>query len=250
MFKAPRTRWTAAAAHLALSILLIGTIALVAFQQLFPAGLHHAAKLDKLLGIMLGVDIVAGPLLTLILYRVGKRGLKFDLAVIAILQLAFLAYGLSTLWRSRPLFLVGSQQAFALIFANEVPADAVSQAKTKPWPRFHGSGPWLVGVDLSSDVAKDEFLFAYLGGDVGPLRDPELFVPYSKLRSQISRDARALTDDVPTKGLDRTSAKSMALMSARSRTAVILLDARTGIPFQVVETAATRIGPEEQNGTK
>ena len=35
-------------------------------------------------------------------------------------QLAFLSYGLNTLWKSRPLFLVGSQQAFALLFANEV----------------------------------------------------------------------------------------------------------------------------------
>ena len=244
MFKAPRTRWAAAAAHLALSTLLIGTIALVAFQQLFPAGLHHAAKLDKLLGIMLGVDIVAGPLLTLILYRVGKRGLKFDLAVIAVLQLAFLSYGLSTLWRSRPLFLVGSQQAFALIFANELPDDAAANAKAKGWPRFHGSGPWLVGVDLSSPVAKDEFLFAYLDGDAGPLRDPDLFVPYADLRSQIAGSARALTDDVPTRGLDRASAKSMALMSARSRTAAILLDAGTGMPFRVVETVATGNAPQ------
>ena len=235
MFHAPRTRWTAAAAHLALSILLIGTIALVAFQQMFPAGLHHAAKLDKLLGIMLGVDIVAGPLLTLILYRVGKRGLKFDLAVIAVLQLAFLAYGLSTMWRSRPLFLVGSQQAFALIFANEVSDDAIAQAKAKKWPRFHGSGPWLVAVDLSSNAARDEFLFAYLEGDVGPLRDPDLFVPYAGLRGEIIKNARLLADDVPTSGIDRTSVRSVALMSERSRSVVMLLDAKSGMPLQVVE---------------
>ena len=241
---APKTRWGASLAHLLLSILVIGSIALFAFVQWYPAGLHLAAKLDKLLGIMLGVDIVAGPLLTLILYRVGKRGLRFDLAMIAVLQLAFLSYGLNTLWQSRPLFLVGSQQAFALIFANEVPDSAAEQARAKHWPRFKGSGPWLVGVDLSSPVARDEFLFAYLGGDVGPLRDPDLFVPYAKLGKQIAREARTLADDVPTRGLDRTSFRSMALMSARSRTAVILLDAGTGMPSRVVDTVVTGKSPQ------
>src|SRR5688500_14954122 len=106
--RTPSTRWSAAATHFVLSGLVIGTIALAAFVNLFPAGLHHAAKLDRLLGTMLIVDIVAGPLLTLILYRPGKPGLRFDLAMIGLLQILFLAYGLSTLWRSRPLFLVGS----------------------------------------------------------------------------------------------------------------------------------------------
>lgn len=236
----PKTRWGASFAHLAASILVIGSIALLAFLQWFPAGLHLAAKLDKLLGIMLGVDIVAGPLLTLILYRPGKRGLKFDLAVIAALQLAFLGYGLNTLWRSRPLFLVGSQQAFALIFANEVPDDAANRAKANRWPRFHGSGPWLVGVDLSGDVAREEFLFAYLGGDVGPLRDPDLFVAYDGLRQQILEKARPLADGVPAPGLERASVKSLALMSARSRSNAMLLDARSGMPMRVVEIPAAR----------
>jgi len=244
MFHTPRSRWTAAAIHLVLSILLIGTIALVAFKQMYPAGLHHAAKLDKLMGIMLGVDIVAGPLLTLILYRVGKRGLKLDLAVIAILQLAFLSYGLSTLWKSRPLFLVGSQQAFALLFANEVGDAAIDKAQEERWPRFHGTGPWLVGVDLSSEVAKEEFLFSYLGGDPGPLRDEDLFVPYSKLQTEIAEKAKSIGDDIPQTGLDPAEIRSMALMSARSNRSVVLLDRTTGMPIHVVETVPAKPLPK------
>jgi hypothetical protein len=244
MFHTPRSRWTAAAVHLALSILLIGTIALLAFKQMYPAGLHHAAKLDKLMGIMLGVDIVAGPLLTLILYRVGKRGLKLDLAVIAILQLAFLSYGLNTLWKSRPLFLVGSQQAFALLFANEVGDATPAKAKKEHWPRFHGTGPWLVGVDLSSEVAKDEFLFSYLGGDAGPMRDEDLFVPYGSLKAQIAKAAKPLAANVPVAAGERDSLRSMMLMSARSKTSVVVVDARSGMPVRVVETVTTTLPPK------
>lgn len=237
----PKTRWGASLAHLLLSILIIGSIATFAFVQWFPAGLHLAAKLDRLLGIMLGVDIVAGPLLTLIVYRSGKDGLKFDLAVIAALQLGFLCYGLSTMWRSRPLFLVGSQQSFALIFANEVADDAVSRVKGKRWSRFHGSGPWLVAVDLSSDVAKDEFLFSYIVGDAGPLRDPDLFIPYANLRNQIIESARPLAADVPVNAVDPASVRTMALMSTRSRTTVMLLDAGTGEPLRAVRTKSAKL---------
>jgi hypothetical protein len=244
MFKSPPTRWSAAAIHLLLSVLLIGTIALAAFTQWFPAGLHHAAKLDKLLGIMLAVDIVAGPLLTLILYRRGKRGLKLDLAVIALLQLGFLAYGLGTLWKSRPLFLVGSSQAFALLFANEVPDDAASTARAAGWRRFHGSGPWLVGVDLSSPVAREEFLFSYLGGSPGPLADADLFRPYGDVSADIASKARVLASDVPAPAAERDSLRSMPLMSTRSKTTVMLVDAQTGAPVRAVALLpATEVPP-------
>ena len=235
------TRWSAAVAHLVLSGLVIGTVALAATVNWFPAGLHHAAKLDRLLGIMLAVDIVAGPLLTLIVYRRGKPGLRFDLAVIGLLQVLFLAYGLSTLWRSRPLFLVGSSQAFALVFANEVSADAEAKARAHHWPRFEGSGPWLVGVDLSSPAARDEFLFAYMAGDAGPLRATSLFVPFPVVGRSIAERARALGPEVPAPGMDRDTVRSMALMSSRTRNAVVLVDAATGMPLRIVELKKPRI---------
>ena len=43
--------------------------------------------------LMIGVDVVIGPLLTLIVFDPKKKHLKFDLVVIAALQLAALAYG-------------------------------------------------------------------------------------------------------------------------------------------------------------
>ncbi len=44
--------------------------------------------------LLLLIDVVLGPLLTLIVYKKGKRTLVMDLAVIAALQLAALTYGL------------------------------------------------------------------------------------------------------------------------------------------------------------
>ena len=231
--------------HLVLSLLIIGSVALYAFLQWYPAGLHHAAKLDRLMGIMLGVDIVAGPILTLILYRRGKRGLKVDLATIAVLQSAFLAYGLSTLWQSRPLFLVGSQQAFALIFAPEVPTDAAELAAAEGWPRFHVTGPWIVAVDLSSDVARDEFLLSYGSGSNGPLGDMSLFKPYGSLSPSILAKAWKLGSDIPTPdSVDRSKLRFHTLLSSQSRAAAVLLDSTNGDPVRV---AAILVSPKNSN---
>lgn len=228
------TRWSAATVHLLLTLAIVGAVALAAVSQWFPAGLHHAAKVGRLLGIILAVQVVSGPLLTLILYRPGKPGLRFDLIVIALLQILFLAYGLSTLWRSRPLFLVGSTQAFALLFANEVPDDAEGKAKANGWQRLQGTGPWLVAVDLSSPVAREEFLFAYMAGDSGPLRSPSLFVPYPSLSEAIAYKARVLDAQVPAAGMDRTRVRSMALLSSRTRHTAVLIDGASGAPLRVV----------------
>ena len=234
LFHSPASRWTASVTHLLLSILLIGSIALFAFLHWYPAGLHHAAKLDKLMGIMLGVDIVAGPLLTAILYRRGKKGLKIDLATIAVLQLAFLGYGLNTLWQSRPIFLVGSQEAFALVFAPEVPSEAQTRAESEHWPRFHGSGPYLAAVDLSHRVARDVFLTSHDEGNAGPLLASTLYKPYGLLRQQIAASASALADDVSTpSGMNRATLRSLELMSTRSNQAVVLLDAASGAPLRI-----------------
>jgi hypothetical protein len=235
LFRAPESRWTAAATHLALSALILGSIAFFAFLQWYPAGLHHSAKLDKLLFIMLAVDIVVGPLLTVILYRRGKKGLTFDLTAIAVLQLAFLGYGLNTLWQSRPLFLVGSQQAFALIFASGLPPEIAERARQENWPRFRGSGPWLAAVDLSGRVARDEFLTSSEHGTPGPLAATTLYRHYDELRKEIAESASPLDSNIPTlKNENGSSMRTQRLMSAQTNNAVILLDADSGEPLRIV----------------
>jgi len=229
----PRSRWAAAAIHAVLSILIVGTIALAVVLAWFPGGLWHVAGLQKLFGIMMATDVVVGPVLTWLVYKPGKRGLRFDLTMIAIAQAAFLAYGVHTLWSNRPLFLVGSTEAFALVFASELPADAPQRAKQEGWPRFRTHGPWLVGVDLSSPYAKDEYLFAFMAGSGGPLRDIKLFVPYDKVRADILARAKPPSRNIDTGGRPRSQFKARALLSIRSAPSAILLDPKTGEPLEV-----------------
>ena len=75
---------------------------------LFPAAVSAACSFDRSLlrkyGELLAeecmsekIDVILGPLLTLLVYKQGKKTLLFDLTVIVLLQISALGYGLWTI---------------------------------------------------------------------------------------------------------------------------------------------------------
>src|SRR6476619_2322521 len=103
--KKTMSRYKAAAIHLGIS----ATIATLAFLPIYflwyPGDLFDSAGGRDLFLIMLGVDVTVGPLVTLIVFVQGKKGMLFDLWVIGIVQASFLAYGTFTLAESRPVYI-------------------------------------------------------------------------------------------------------------------------------------------------
>ena len=69
------------------------------------------------LRLLLGVDLVLGPLLTLIVYRAGKPGLRFDLTVIGVVQVVCLAAGVWIVRGERPLAIVYIDGSFYSVTA-------------------------------------------------------------------------------------------------------------------------------------
>ena len=56
--------------------------------------------------IIIFVDLVLGPCLTLVVYKAGKKGLKLDLTCIGLLQVTCLAAGLYVVYSERPTFFI------------------------------------------------------------------------------------------------------------------------------------------------
>jgi hypothetical protein len=229
-------RWKASGLHLFLSFLVVGGIALSGLLLWYPYQLYRIAGFDRLLLIMFCVDLIAGPLLTLVVYKAGKRSLRFDLATIALFQLAFLGYGLHTLWQIRPVFLVGSEDRFNLVFANEIEVEALSAASKPEWRRLSWSGPRLVGVRPPSDPKERmEQLFATLssGEDIDKL--PRLYVDFYEIASPLVHGAAGHNErksNYPAGG--KPSLRRVPITS-RFDTAWMLIDARTGQPVEVVQ---------------
>ena len=92
----------------------------------YPDFYFEASAGWGVLKILLMVDVVLGPLITLIIFKSGKPGLRFDLSVLAFLQLSALAYGASVIYENRPLYLVFAVDRFEII-----PAGAIDVSEIK-----------------------------------------------------------------------------------------------------------------------
>lgn len=244
-------RWKASGTHLLLSFLVIGLIAAYIIYFWYPPALMKMAKADELLLIIGSIDLAAGPLLTLIVYKANKPSLKFDLAVIALMQLGFLSYGLHTIYESRPVFMVAVRDRFEMVFANEVEPENLAKAAMPNTKTLGFTAPKLVGAKqpASNDLRMLITMKAMDGGnDIQAL--PEFYVPYEKMQRELLGYAMPITT-----GPDTTEENSQYLLQAAKsygRTpdevryvpisslrgfAAMLLDAKTG----------AIVGPVRQN---
>lgn len=146
------TRWKASFIHLILSLLVIGTVAAYIIYFWYPLPLMHMSKADKLLLMVGGIDLIVGPLLTLLVYKQGKKTLRMDLTVIAVIQAAFLSLGLYTLYQSRPVFLVATPTRLDMVFANEIDTTRLSKAKIERFKTLSLTKPLLVGAKMPTTI--------------------------------------------------------------------------------------------------
>jgi hypothetical protein len=72
--------------------------------------------------VMVGVDVVLGPLLTFVIARSSKprRELTRDIAVIVAVQLCALVYGTASLWNGRPMYYAFSESVLQLVQAYDI----------------------------------------------------------------------------------------------------------------------------------
>ncbi len=72
--------------------------------------------------VMAGVDLVIGPSLTFVIAndRKPRRELARDIAIIAALQLAALAYGTESIWSGRPLYYAYSETVLQMVQAYDL----------------------------------------------------------------------------------------------------------------------------------
>lgn len=101
--------------HLAVSSVIAVLALLLIFGVWYPNPLDKALGVKSVLVVLLGIDVVLGPLMTLVLAKEGKKGLKFDLVVIAIMQLSALTYGIYSIDKGRPVWIAFDVNGFDVI---------------------------------------------------------------------------------------------------------------------------------------
>ena len=102
--------------------------------------------------IIIAVDLVLGPLLTLIVFKAGKPGLKFDLAVIGLFQSVCLIAGTWVVYQERPLFFVYYEDRF--YSANADTFARYDQPVPNP-ARYSDRSPAIVAAAVPADPIEE-----------------------------------------------------------------------------------------------
>jgi hypothetical protein len=188
------SRWKAAGIHVLISAIAGLISATLIFGLWYPPPYSHAAGADQLVLLLLGVDVVLGPLLTLVVFRAGKKGLRFDLTIIALAQACAFTYGMSVVVRARPAFIVGAVDRFALVSANELSADDLAKAHQPEFRSLPWTGPRVIGAQPPTDIdARNALVFsAAAGKDID--KYPEYYVDYAAVAAQVLAHAKPLDD--------------------------------------------------------
>lgn len=186
------TRFRAAGIHLMLSGLIVVTLLVLMFGVWYPSQYFKLMGGDGLIYLIVGVDLCLGPLLTLVVFKSGKKSLKFDLSVIVLMQLAALAYGSYMMFSARPIFTAYADGEFSIATAKEVIDSELKLGPKPEWSTRSLTGPIIVGVAKPTDKKeRKEMEFLSLG--MGYARFPKLFVEYESQRDEVLKDAKPLS---------------------------------------------------------
>lgn len=187
-------RARAAGIHFGLSALVAAIAAVLVFAVWYPYPYRELSGGRELFLLVVSVDVVLGPLITLAVFdrRKSNRQLAADLLVVAALQLSALGYGLWTVFVARPVHLVFEIDRLRVVHAADVPDELLGQtpAGIEPLPL---AGPTLLAVRPFRDAAEQfDATVAALGGvDLGAR--PDLWQPYAAARERVLAAARPAT---------------------------------------------------------
>jgi hypothetical protein len=182
-------RFQAAGLHFLASASVILLLFCMVRLVWYPGPLFTAANGINLISLIAVIDVVLGPLIMLIIFNSKKKGMKFDITVVLVLQLGFLAYGAWSIFQARPVYVAFAKSRFHVVTANEVEDISLKKAAPafKHLPLF---GPIIVGTKEPTDKKElEDLLFGGLGG-MGIESLPQYYVPYSQAIPDVLKAGR------------------------------------------------------------
>ncbi|HFD11377.1 MAG TPA: hypothetical protein ENJ32_02740 [Crenotrichaceae bacterium] len=188
------SRWKASATHLVICVIIAVAVLLLMLFAWFPPPYFSAQGGKDLLMLIVSVDIVIGPLITLVIYKHGKKGLRFDLTVIALLQLCALAYGILAISKARPVYMVYAVDRFEIVNARDINPVDMKEAKLDEFKSFPLTGPKLIAAKLPEDIQEsNELMFSAISGGADLSALPKYYVPYQTQKQNVINHLKPLS---------------------------------------------------------
>jgi len=243
-----RERLRAAGVHLGLSVAVAAAVLALVFLAWYPMPMPSLLGVEAILLIMLGVDVVLGPLFTLLVFDRRKRSLKWDLATIAAVQLAALAYGMHTVYQGRPAFVVFVKDRFEVVSPSDLQSEARSAARSHPLAAIDPLRPrWVAARLPESAEERLKILFDALSHGRDVQHHPKLYVEYAsesgavleralpidRLRSLNPQRGAEIDAAIAATGRDAATLRYLPIRGP-ARDGAVLVDAANGRIERVV----------------
>jgi hypothetical protein len=156
----------------------------------------YLADATQVTRVMIGVDLVVGPLLTLVVANPGKqmRILARDVSVIAAVQLIALGYGSVSLWNGRPLYYAFSEDVLQLVQAYDINSEQAALGLQKSpalAPHWYSLPRWIWAPLPADSEASAKIVQAAVAGGDDVISMPQYYKKWddglSSLRQQLKK---------------------------------------------------------------
>lgn len=180
--------------HLLLSFLIALLVIGLVFLIWYPSPLATAVGVTHIFLMLLVIDVILGPLLGLLVYKEGKKTLKFDLSVIILIQIAALCYGVFSIEQGRPAWLVFYADRFELVRKNDIILENIDQVQPQ-FQQISWTGPQFAAVKLAvSPQQRQNDMFTEALGGISLAQRPERYVELTQATTQIQQRALPLKE--------------------------------------------------------
>jgi hypothetical protein len=202
----------------------------------------YLTDVTRVILVMVCVDVVLGPTLTLIVANKDKprRVLARDIGIIVAVQLCALGYGSVSLWSGRPLYYAFSENVLQLVQAYDIDANEAQLAREQNpalAPHWYSLPRWIwAPLPQDPDERKKIFEAAISGGD-DVISMPRYFKRWEEglpaLRNQLKNvdaigyfgkgEKKTLKDKMKAAGLEDDQVNTMPL-SGRGHPLLAVID--------------------------
>ena len=189
-------RLRAFAWHLSASGLVLSTLLGSLYWGWYRWPGWYLADVTQVTLVLAGVDLVVGPLLTLVIASAAKprRELARDIAMIALVQIFALIYGSVSLWNGRPLYYAFSEDVLQLVQAYDIEPpelEAARRHKAPLTPHWYSRPRWI-WAPLPQDITeRDQIVQSAIGGGTDVIGMPRYYKPWDSglpaLKAQLKK---------------------------------------------------------------
>ena len=163
----------------------------------YPGAYYAISGVSSQVWVLVAVVFVVGPILSTLVFRPGKKGLKMDLFILGAVEIAVIAAALAMMYLRQAYFTVFAIDRFEAIPRQEVVDFELARLQFGSRP---GHEPRLVFASLPDDTERMQALIdeTILMGMPDIDRRPEFWAPYPSGVALIKQEARPLEELIET----------------------------------------------------